>query len=114
MDITTNSIGGIDIDFIYLFVKIAIVTGIILGIVILVPLAMIKRDIQIIKSRPVIFAIETILIGVLPGVALLFFSISRGIPFSETKIYALEFAAKFCTFHILFQISGFYKYLLGA
>ena len=114
MDITTNSIGGIDIDFIYLFVKIAIITGIILGIIILVPLAMIKRDIQLLKSKPFIFTIETILIGILPGIALLFFTISRGIPFSETKIYSLELAIKFSLFHVLFQISGFYKYLIGG
>mgnify|MGYP003347972556 FL=1 len=114
MDITTNSIGGIDIDYVYLFTKIAIITGIILGLSILVPLAMIKRELYMIKQRPLLFAIETFLIGILPGIALMFFTVSRGIPFHETRIFALELALKFSIFHVLFQISGFYKYLIGG
>jgi hypothetical protein len=109
-----TTLGGIDIDYIYLFVKIAIITAIVLGLSILVPLAIIKRDTFIITQRPLKFAIETFLVGVVPGICILFFTISRGIPFSETRIFALELAIKFSLFHVLFQISGFYKYLIGG
>ena len=112
---STSTIGGtLDYDYIYLFVKIAIVTAMIIGLVILLPLAILKRDTFIITQRPFLFAAESFLIGVVPGLAMLFFTVSRGIPFAETKVFALTIAVQFVAFHILFQISGLYKYLMGG
>lgn len=111
---SSSSIAGIDTDYIYLFVKIAIITAIVIGIAILVPLSVVKKETYMITQRPVLFAMETFLVGVVPGLCLMFFTISRGIPFSETRLFALELAIKFSLFHVLFQISGFYKYLIGG
>ena len=45
MSMSTTTIGGtLDYDYIYLFVKIALITAMIIGVVILLPLAILKRD----------------------------------------------------------------------
>jgi hypothetical protein len=105
---------GVDYDYVYLFVKIAIITALCLGIAVLIPLCILKKDTALITNKPLLFTIETILIGVLPAASLLFFTVSRGLPFEETKLIAIQFGIKFVIFHILFQISGFYKYLIGG
>jgi hypothetical protein len=99
-----------DYQFAYLFLSIAILAVIVIGFILLVPLAIIRHKIDYIKSHPFMFALETLLVGVLPTLPFLFFIYSRGYSFDSISHAMYVLAAKFAALHVLFEISGFYDY----
>jgi hypothetical protein len=102
----------LDYEFIYMFVTIAMITAGIIGFCILIPLAFFRRKIDFIQNKVWIFIVELFLVSVLPCIAVLFFSVSRGIPLVHTSMSFLIFCAVFAAFHVLFEISGYYAYSL--
>ena len=103
----------VNFEYIYIFVEISIVTALIIGTLILLPLSILRKDTYIITNKPFLFIVETILICILPAIPFLFFVFSRNITFAHAKKLAYALSIKFMIFHILFQISGFYTYLLS-
>jgi hypothetical protein len=60
------------------------------------------------------FIMETILVGVLPAIPILFFIYSRGYPSSLVLKVFYGLIVKFAALHVLFEISGVYEYSFGA
>ena len=99
-----------DLEFVYFLIQAMLIVVIAVGVAVLIGLSVAIRDVKIIKERPFLFAIETLLISILPAVPLLFFAVSRGIPMAKALAWFYGLAFKFAVFHILLQISGFYSY----
>lgn len=100
-----------DLQFAYLFLEYGLIAIFILGFALFFAVALIARDVDIIRKRPIIFALETILIAVVPALPLFFFSISRGIPWMQSLSWVIALSIKFAVFHIIFQLSGFYTFM---
>lgn len=103
-----------DAEYLYFLFEAATIGVLVVGFVFAFVLAIIVRDYSIIVNRPFIFAVEFIFMMLLPAIPLLFFTVSRGISFQTAMIYASTLAAKFGAFHLVLQLSGFYKYAFGA
>ena len=95
----------------YLLFELGIVFILLFGFAILFALALVVRDVEMIKRSPILFIIETILIALLPAIPFLFFVISRGIPLQTVATWVYGLSAKFAVFHLLFQFSGFYTHM---
>lgn len=98
---------------IYLILEIAIIFVLLLAFAFLFALSLVVRDFDVIKASPFKFVIETILVSLLPAVPILFFVFSRGIHLEVAVAWLYGLSVKFAVFHILFQISGFYTYMLS-
>lgn len=103
-----------DAEYLYFLFEAATIGVLVVGFVFAFVLAIIVRDYSLIVNRPFIFAVEFIFMMLLPAIPLLFFTISRGVSFQKAMIYASTLAAKFGAFHLVLQLSGFYKYAFGA
>jgi len=97
----------------------SIVTGsalflIVASLTILGGLSAIVRDTEFIVKDPIKFTIETILMGIVPALAILLVIYYRTNKISTTNISEFFLlAGKFALFHILFQLSGYYRYVFG-
>lgn len=102
-----------DLQFAYLFMEYGLIAIFILGFALFFAIALVARDVDIIRKKPFVFAIETILISVIPAIPLFFFSVSRGIEFRKTLTWVIGLSIKFAVFHIIFQLSGFYTFMFS-
>lgn len=98
----------------YIYVQIGLVAFLLIGGAILLFLAVMRRDYEIILRRPILFGIELLLIAVLPALPILFFVVSRGMDWDTAVTWFYGLSIKFALFHVLFQISGLYSFMLTA
>jgi hypothetical protein len=103
-----------DTEYLYFMFEVTVIVLLIVAFIYLFVLSIIVRDTTLIVERPFIFTIELLFMMVLPAVPLLFFVVSRGTDFKKAMILTSTLAAKFGAFHVVLQLSGTYKYLLGA
>lgn len=102
-----------DLDFYYFVFEIAIIGVLAFGIAYLLALAILVRDVQLIRGKPLIFIFELLLMAFLPGIPILFFVVSRGIPWEKAWIWFSSLSIKFAIFHIVSEMSGFYTWLFA-
>lgn len=102
-----------DKEGVYFLFEIATVVILVLAFVYLLVLSIIVRDYKIIVEHPFIFTLELLFMMILPAIPLLFFKVSRGIPWKDAVLWASSLTAKFGAFHVVLQLSGFYSFLFG-
>lgn len=102
-----------ELDYYYFVFEIAILGILAFGIAYLLALAVLVRDTQLIRTKPLIFIIELILMAILPGVPILFFVVSRGISWEKAWIWFSSLSVKFALFHVISELSGFYTWLFA-
>lgn len=102
-----------DGGFLYLVFEIFKVVITVLIFVYLFVLSIVVNDYKIIVERPFLFTVELIFMMVLPAIPVLFFAISRSIPFAKAVSLAVLFSVLTGIFHILFQLSGGYRHIVG-
>jgi hypothetical protein len=96
-----------------------LITGITLftivgGIAALSGMSAIIKDTEFIMNKPYKFLLETILMGLLPTLALVAIVYLRTDKFNNTNIVeSFVLFAKFAAFHVLLQISGYYRYIFS-
>lgn len=81
------------------------------GLIYLVILAALVHDIEFITKHPVGFAIETAAMFALPGLPILLFMLTQNTKPSVAFKLFISIGAKFAIFHVLFHLSGIYRYL---
>jgi hypothetical protein len=70
------------------------------------------RDITYPTKSPVKFAVEVLLMGLLPALVFLLMAIFRGYPINSTVLEEFGMLlAKFSILHVLLQFSGFYSFV---
>ena len=102
-----------DKEGVYFLFEVATVVLLVLGFVYLLVLSIIIRDYKLIVEHPFIFTLELLFMMLLPAIPLLFFKVSRDIPWKEAVLWASSLAIKFGAFHVVLQLSGFYSFLFG-
>jgi hypothetical protein len=100
-----------DLEYLYFLFKIVTLMILLLGFAYLLALSIIVRDVQLIKMRPFLFAVELLGMAVLPGLPLLFFVVSRNISWKTAWIWFVSLSVKFAIIHVLLEISGTYRWL---
>lgn len=103
-----------DLEFVYFMFQTILIVVLAIGFAMLLGLSIAIRDVKIMKEKPFIFAIETLLISIVPAIPLLFFAVSRGITMTAALGWFYGLVIKFGVFHILLQLSGFYTYWFSA
>jgi hypothetical protein len=85
---------------------------IVFGVAIFSAMAGIIRDVEFIIKEPLKFTLELLAMGLLPTIALLLVIYFRTNKItSKNKTESLIIFLKFALFHVLFQISGYYRYV---
>lgn len=102
-----------DLDYYYFVFEIAVLAIIAFGFAYLLALTVIVRDVNLIRSKPLVFIVELILMTVLPGIPILFFVISRGISWDRAWVWFSSLSVKFAIFHVLSQLSGLYTWVFA-
>lgn len=100
-----------DLEYLYFLFKIVTLMILLLGFAYLLALSIVVRDVQLIKARPFLFAIELLGMAVLPGLPLLFFVVSRNISWKTAWLWFVSLSVKFAIIHVLLEISGTYRWL---
>lgn len=93
-----------------------LLTAIVGGIVFLGYVSMIVQDTTFPSDHPWLFVLETIIVGFLPASIIYVITDIRDNGKIDLSSLNREFAllaAKFAVFHLLFQFSGLYTYMLG-
>jgi len=101
----------VDLELLYFLFKIAIIVILVFGFAYLIALAAIVHDYSIIVNKPFLFAIETMLMSLLPGIPILFFVVTRNITWKKAWVWFASLSIKFAIFHVLSQLSGLYNWL---
>lgn len=102
-----------DLEYQYFLFEIAVLGIVFIGLAYLLALAIIVRDYKLIVERPLIFAIELLLMTLLPGIPILFFVVSRGTSWTSAWVWFASLSTKFAIFHVLSQLSGFYTWIFS-
>jgi hypothetical protein len=100
-----------DLQAIYLFLQYGLIAVFVLGFAVFFGVSVVARDVEILKKKPFIFAIELLLVSLLPALPILFFVVSRGLDIATAITWMYGLSIKFALFHLVFQLSGFYTYL---
>ena len=95
------------------FMQVGLMAIIIVGGMILFAIGVIRRDVDFIKRHPFVFAMETLIVAIVPALTMFVFAVSRGISWILALQWFYGLAAKFGVFHVLFQVSGFYAYMFS-
>ena len=103
----------VDYNYVYTYLTVAIITAIVIGLAILVPLAALKRQFTYIQSNPLYFTLELFLVSVLPAVIFLLFIETRGMSHSTAMALFWGATIKLAIVHFLFEISGYYEHCFG-
>ena len=96
---------------VYHVIKYGIITGIVISMIILIGGSVLVHDTYYITKNPKFFISETLLMGILTSLPVIYISYLRGGPSAKT---AMEFAllfSKIVFIHIGFQLSGVYSVL---
>ncbi len=104
----------VDYNYVYTFLTIAVITAIVIGLAILVPLAGLKRHVSYIQSNPFYFTLELLLVGVLPAVIFFLFIETRGMSHDTAMTLFWGVCIKLTLVHILLEISGYYEHCFGT
>jgi hypothetical protein len=84
-----------------------------IAIIVLTVMAIIEKNVKFIKEHPVRFIIETIIMTLGPAIVIMYiFKFTRGIKIRNNLSWISIMAAKLLVFHILFEISGLYDFVL--
>jgi hypothetical protein len=84
-----------------------------IGLVILIITAFFVRDYHFIVQHPYYFLIEVLVFSIVPSLVVLILIKTRELPVKESLFWFLILAGKFALFHIVTQLSGIYKEILG-
>ena len=88
--------------------------GLFLAVAILSSISILVLDVEYIINKPIKFTIEILLITLIPVLPFLFMYILRNNNVSQKNmIELLLIGAKIAVFHILFQLTGYYRYVLS-
>ena len=84
------------------------------GIATLAGMSAIIKDIEFIIKEPYLFTLETLLMGLLPTIALVVVIYLRTNKFNNKNVIeASALFIKFAALHVLLQISGYYRYVFS-
>jgi len=95
----------------------ALILGIVLAIVFLAYVSFVVRDTAFPTSHPVAFVIETLIVAFVPASTIYVITDFRDngkLDLSSLNKEFLLLATKFGIFHLLFQFSGAYTYMIGT
>jgi hypothetical protein len=92
----------------------AITTIAILYVIMLLVITILTPETAYIKKKPISFVIESIAFPTFACLPLLFFAYSRNLSFKDTMIFVLSFWVKLLILHILFEVSGFYNWMIES
>lgn len=88
--------------------------GLFLAVAILSSISILVFDVEYIIKHPIKFTIEILLITLIPVLPFLFMYILRNNKVSQKNmVELLLIGAKIAVFHILFQLTGYYRYVLS-
>lgn len=88
--------------------------GLFLAVAILSSISILVIDVEYIIKYPIKFTIEILLITIIPVLPFLFMYILRNNKVSQKNVVELLLiGAKIAVFHILFQLTGYYRYVLS-
>jgi hypothetical protein len=102
-----------DKEYLFVLFEVATIILLVIAFVYLLALSILVKEYAFIVEKPFTFFIELVFMTVLPGIPLLFFAFTRGLDIGKAVILASTFSAKVGAFHVIFQLSGIYKYTLG-
>ena len=106
------TIFGVSSDSLITSVMLFLVVG---GIGSLAGMAAVIKDTAYITNDPFKFTIETLVMGLLPTLALIIVIYFRKKKYTSTNnIESLILFAKFSLLHVLLQISGYYRYVFSS
>ena len=98
-------------ETIYSLVKYGVLFGIVIGFGILLVGSILVHDTYYIMKSPRLFATETLLMGVLTSIPILFICYTRGAGTLKTALDTGVFFLKIVLLHLGFQLSGVYSVL---
>lgn len=98
-------------ETVYSLIKYGVLLGIAIGFGILLVGSILVRDTYYITKSPRLFATETLLMGILTSIPILFICYTRGAGTLTTALDTGLFFLKIVAIHIGFQLSGVYSVL---
>ena len=112
----TPLVQGIDQNMqslVYNVIKYGIIIGVFISLIVLVTGSVLVHDTAYIEKNPKFFISETLIMGILTTIPILYITYLRGGKKEKTLSATLLFFMKIVLIHIGFQLSGVYTVLFG-
>ena len=100
-------------SLVYNVIKYGIIIGVFISLIVLVTGSVLVHDTAYIEKNPKFFISETLIMGVLTTIPILYITYLRGGKKEKTLSGTLLFFMKIVLIHIGFQLSGVYTVLFG-
>jgi hypothetical protein len=85
---------------------------VILYAILLIVITTLAPDLEFIKAKSFYFIIELFAVPTFTCIPLIFFTYYRNLSFKNSLIFILSFWVKILILHLLFEVSGFYNWLI--
>ena len=96
---------------VYNVIKYGIIIGLFISLLILIVGSVLVHDTSYIIKHPKFFISETLMMGILTSIPIIFISHLRGAPIAKSMIDFSMFFVKIALIHIGFQLTGVYSVL---
>lgn len=97
----------------YVVFNVLMISALLIGFGYLLMLSILVHDTQKITDSFIYFVVEWAVVAALPALPILFFVLSRAMSIEKAKVWFWSLATKFAVFHLLFQLSGYYRYMFA-
>ena len=96
-------------SIVYKVIKYGIIAGLFISLLILIVGSVLVHDTYYITEHPKFFISETLVMGLLTSLPILYISYMRGAPAAKSGIEFTAFFIKIALIHIGFQLTGVYS-----
>lgn len=76
-------------------------------------ISILVNDTAMITDNFFYFIAEWVVVSALPAIPILFFVVTRNMTIETGKVWFWSLAVKFAVFHLLLQLSGYYRYMFA-
>lgn len=102
-----------DATLYYSIFNLLLISALIGGFIYLLVFAILIHDVGYIKAHPFWFAVEWLVVSLVPALPFFIFTKTRGMTTPKAIIFFWSVAFKFAIFHLLMQLAGYYTHEFG-
>lgn len=97
----------------YVVFNVLMISAVLIGFGYLLTLSILVHDTSKITDSFIYFVVEWALVAFAPALPIWFFVVTRAMSIEKAKVWFWSLSSKFAVFHLLFQLSGYYRYMFA-
>lgn len=105
--------GSSEASIYYVAFNLLMLAAVAIGFGYLFLISILVHDTSMITDNFFYFIAEWVVVSALPAIPMLFFVVTRTMTIETAKVWFWSLSIKFAVFHLLLQLSGYYRYMFA-